>query len=120
MRYRRSSLPGIVTPEAPDVTLQIAARVSPPAVVLILHIAEHHRAGGLRARAVRIAVTDDDVSALGLAAADFFGELHQLPEHPAASRRHHDHSIAKSKLRVRDGAVLTRNDEMLLEPEGFA
>jgi hypothetical protein len=69
---------------------------------------------------VRIAVTDDNVRALRLAAADFLRELHQLPEHPAAGRRHHDHSIAKSKLRVRDGAVLTRNHQMLLEAEGLA
>src|SRR5277367_1123755 len=101
-------------------TLQIAAGISPTAIILILHIPQHHRSAGLRARVVRIAVTDDNVGALRLAASDFLGELHQLPEHPAASRRHHDHSIAQSELRVSDRAVLTRNDEMLLEPEGLA
>src|SRR5580704_12147337 len=75
----RLSHPGIVTPETPDMAFQIAAGISPAAVIL--------------------------------------WQLHQLPEHPAASRRHHDHSIAKSKLRVRDRTVLTRNDEMLLEAE---
>src|SRR6202030_860698 len=107
--------PRIVAAETPDVTFQVAACVPAAAVVFILNVSQHHGAIEFGASAVRVAVGDDYVSALGLAASDFVRMLHQAAEVTTTDRRQHDHSVAESELGVGDSAVLIGHHEMLLE-----
>src|SRR5215469_1729880 len=120
--FQRSivSRPRIVAAEAPDVPFQVAAGVTSAAVVLVLDVSEHGRAGSLRPRIVRVTIGNNHIRTLRLAPADVLWMLYEFPKHTDADRRQHDHSIAERQLRVCDPAVSVRDGQMALEPEGLA